>query len=94
MFWVYGVVPHQWLTWADGELQLARRQRIIVEPGDVVGHVPVHDHATRRSRDIIVVGIYGVGARRCTSASGRVWQNRGKKKPDEVVDRPTTAARW
>ena len=20
MFWVYGVVPHQWLTWADNEL--------------------------------------------------------------------------
>lgn len=21
MFWIYGVVPHQWLTWADAELQ-------------------------------------------------------------------------
>lgn len=20
LFWIYGVVPHQWLTWADAEL--------------------------------------------------------------------------
>ena len=25
LFWVYGVVPHQWLTWSENELGLAPR---------------------------------------------------------------------
>ena len=31
LFWVYGVVPHQWLTWADSELNW-RPDRFIVGP--------------------------------------------------------------
>nr|MCS5684337.1 hypothetical protein [Acidimicrobiales bacterium] len=31
LFWAYGVVPHQWLTWADSELNW-RPDRFIVGP--------------------------------------------------------------
>ena len=66
MFWVYGVVPHLWLTWADNELELA--------PGQALSYGPVVTSSSRRSiggwfpitlndqaiRDIIVVVIYVV----------------------------------
>ena len=29
MFWIYGVMPHHWLTWADAELELATRPHLV-----------------------------------------------------------------
>ena len=55
MFWVYGVVPHQWLTWAQNELKwrsdaIARRPRrapvgSAQVPEGIAGH---HEQADRR----------------------------------------------
>lgn len=64
LFWVYGIVPHQWLTWADGELAW-RPDRIIYGPGDILkptaegGWLPF-TLTYLTIRDLIAVGIYGV----------------------------------
>ena len=73
--WWYGVIPHQWLTYADSELSW-RPDSLIVEPtGNVADHDQLHDSW----RDLVVVLIYGLGL---TLHIGiwAVWQDRGKKK--------------
>jgi hypothetical protein len=80
MFWVYGVVPHQFITWADGELNW-RPDRLIAGPGEfITEYVPV-DISYQTIRDLIVVGIYGI------AIAGNVWlwawwQKRGQKKDE------------
>lgn len=87
LFWVYGVVPHQWLTWADGELGW-RPDRIVFGPGDILkpqefdGWLPF-TITYLTIRDIIAVLIYGV------FLVGNVvvwsqWQKRGQEPPAEV----------
>lgn len=82
MFWVYGVVPHLWLTWADNELGW-RPDKILYGPFDIVkpqavdGWNPIT--ITYQSlRDVIAVLIYVVllGAQ---IALWIWWQNRGKR---------------
>lgn len=81
LFIVYGVVPHEWLSWADNELNW-RPDRLVFGPGDILkpqandGWLPV-TITYRTVRDIIAVGIYGA------ALVGNVvlivmWQNRGK----------------
>lgn len=81
MFWVYGVVPHQWLTWADNELNW-RTDKLFVGPGGILraqaqgGSFPFTITYVV-IRDIIASGIYVV------AIAGQVWmwhvwQNRGK----------------
>ncbi len=82
MFWVYGVVPHQWLAWADNELNW-RTDKLFVGPGGILraqaqgGSFPFTITYVV-IRDIIASGIYvvGVGAQ---VAMWMGWQNRGKK---------------
>ena len=82
MFWVYGVVPHQWLAWADNELNW-RTDKLFVGPGGILraqaqgGSFPFTINYVV-IRDIIASGIYVV------AVAGHVvlfllWQNRGKK---------------
>jgi len=81
MFWVYGVVPHQWLTWADNELNW-RTDKLFVGPGGILraqaqgGSFPFTITYVV-IRDIIASGIYvvGVGAQVWLWMA---WQNRGK----------------
>ena len=88
MFWAYGVVPHFWLAWADGDLHMAPN-RIWMLPSYKTGASsftwPLPITVTYQTlRDIIVVGIYLV----VLTANILVfawWQNRGKKKPVELV---------
>jgi hypothetical protein len=61
MFWWYGVIPHQWLSWADNELNW-RPDALLAGPGsttlqDVVPFTINKQHV----RDVIAVVIYGVG---------------------------------
>ena len=48
-FWVYGVVPHLWLTWADNELGW-RPDKLLLGPGDdpqaaeLGGWIPITHH--------------------------------------------------
>jgi hypothetical protein len=85
MFWVYGVVPHQWLTWAGNELNW-RSDRILVGPGELFTKIPILDEITLTYEVVahgIVVGIYGVFLA-AHVAFWVIWQNRGKAKPAEL----------
>jgi hypothetical protein len=82
LFWVFGIVPHLWLAWADNELRW-RPDKLLYGPGNIFkpvakgGHFPF-TMSWQTIRDIIATGIYGVflfGV----GAMWIVWQNRGKK---------------
>ncbi len=81
MFWVYGVVPHQWLTWADNELNW-RVDKIFVGPGGILesqqdgGWSPIRITYVV-IRDIIAVAIYGVGIAG-NMMLWSMWQKRGE----------------
>jgi hypothetical protein len=83
MFWVYGVIPHLWLTWADNELKW-RPDNLVFGPGDIIQ--PVSQGGAwfpmtisyQTLRDLIAVGIYVV------LLGGQMflwtwWQQRGTK---------------
>jgi hypothetical protein len=77
MWWVYGVVPHLWLTWADSELGM-RTDKIYVGPGGVLNALPMTITGVV-VRDIVATLIYVVflGAQ---IAAWALWQSRGDKK--------------
>ncbi len=82
LFWVYGVVPHQWLQWADSELNW-RPDRTVAGPGNILADALPFTVTYRTLRDLIVTGIYGVGF------VGMVvvwvgWQSRGELAPKEI----------
>ena len=90
MFWVYGVVPHQWLTWADNELNW-RVDKILYGPGEILksqedgGWSPIRINYIV-VRDIIAVGIYIV------ALGGNIWmwsawQKRGEQQAEKPVER-------
>ena len=90
MFWVYGVVPHQWLTWADNELNW-RVDKILYGPGDILksqedgGWSPIRITYIVL-RDLIAVGIYIV------ALGGNIWmwsawQKRGEQQAEKPVAR-------
>jgi hypothetical protein len=76
--WWYGVIPHQWLTWAEGELSW-RSDRLLVEP---TGNQPM-TISYKTLADIIAVVIYGVGLV-IHVTMWAVWNDRGKAKPAEI----------
>lgn len=83
LFWVYGVVPHQWLVWADNELNW-RSDKLFVGPAGILeaqeqgGQFPFTITYVV-IRDVIAVSIYGV-ALVLNIALFSMWQNRGKRK--------------
>jgi hypothetical protein len=90
LFWVYGIVPHLWLTWADSELRW-RPDKFLYGPGSILkptargGHFPI-TLTYQTVRDIIATGIYGV-ALGANGALFVLWQKRGAKKPATAVAR-------
>lgn len=79
LFMAYGVVPHQWLTWADNELGW-RSDRLLVGPGGILGTVLPFELTYLVLRDVVVSGIYG-GFLAAQVVVWKVWQERGKAKP-------------
>jgi hypothetical protein len=81
MFWVYGVVPHQWLVWADNELNW-RVDKFFVGPGGILKHsrdggfMPL-DITYVVLRDLIAVIIYTV-ALGANISLWSTWQKRGQ----------------
>jgi hypothetical protein len=84
-FWVYGVVPHQWMQWADSELNW-RPDRYLVGPqlmwtGDqgIVEWALPFTLSYSVLRDFVAVGIYGVffGG---NIVMWKQWQNRDEEK--------------
>ena len=78
LLWWYGVIPHQWLTYAEGELSW-RPDKLIVEP---TGVVPI-TISYKTLADIIAVAIYGLGLTLHISMWA-IWNDRGKVKPVEA----------
>ena len=96
LFWIYGVVPHQFLTWADNELRW-RPDKILLQPrtqaascewvwgtgkGCIKWPLPITVTWTTL-RDLVAGAIYMVEL----VGMGLVWvkwQNRGKSAPSEV----------
>jgi ABC-type Fe3+-siderophore transport system permease subunit len=89
LFWIWGVVPHQWLTFADNELGW-REDRFLVGPAwgpdgqNLLSWLLPFDLTYLVVRDIIAVSIYGVTIAGFIWAFV-IWQNRGKVAPAEVV---------
>ncbi len=81
MFLAYGVVPHQWLTWADNELNW-RADKVLLGPGNLFDKLPF-TLTYQVIRDIVAATIYiiflGVQI-----ALWTMWQARGKAKPAEL----------
>lgn len=79
-FWIYGVVPHLWLTYADSELKW-RNDKLLFGPSDILkpqkydGWSPITLNY-QVLRDIVVVVIY-VGFLAGTIALWAYWQKRG-----------------
>ena len=78
LLWWYGVIPHQWLTWGDGQLNW-RQDRLLLEP---TGNQPL-TVSYQTLRDIIAVGIYGLGLT-LQIFLWAWWNDRGKAKPVSV----------
>ena len=78
----YGIVPHQWLTFADNELGW-RSDKIVYGPGNVLSNIPF-TISYQVIRDIIAAGIYIVflGGQ---IALWAIWQGRGKAKQRELA---------
>ena len=92
MFWAYGVVPHQWLIWAENELAW-RSDKFFHGPGGILkpqtadGWNPITINYLHIEHLIAVV-IYGV------VLGGNIWlwslwQNRGKAAEDQAPARST-----
>ena len=99
LFWIYGVVPHHWLTWADSELNW-RPDKVWLDPNGVMvmpftdwtlttAWFPVQVSA-QAIRDIVAVVIYVVflGLQMFMWAW---WQNRGKRADAAAALEPVSA---
>ena len=69
---IYGVVPHEWLTWADSSLGL-REDRLLLDTG-------VIDFSGRALRDIVASLIYIIFLG-LNTVMWMMWQKRGTAKP-------------
>jgi hypothetical protein len=100
MFWVYGVVPHQFLTYSDSELAW-RSDAIVVGPplpdwwaegqGLIEWALPMTINY-QVVRDIMTVAIYGIflGFQIALTV---LWQNRGKEAEVTEVEESSTYGR-
>jgi hypothetical protein len=81
----YGIVPHQWLTLAESELNW-RADRLVAGPFNVIGVLPV-DITYRVLKDLVATIIYVVflGGH---VALWAIWQGRGRERPKEIPTSP------
>jgi hypothetical protein len=86
MFLAYGIVPHQWLDYADRELQW-RKDKIVFGPFDIIDTLLPFTISYEAVRDIVATVIYGlfITAQVLLFAW---WQKRGQAKPKAL---PTSA---
>jgi hypothetical protein len=95
MFWVYGVVPHQWLTWADNELGW-RSDAYLLGPNST-STLPILEDlpfnlSKQAVRDIVATLIYGVFLAGHV-ALWAMWQGRGEAtaRKQKAIEERTTA---
>jgi hypothetical protein len=85
LFWIFGVVPHQFILWADSELGWTV-DRFLVGPGEILDNLPfVIPYSALR--DIMVVNIHVVYVVAWLVVWAK-WQARGKAEP--VVETSTS----
>jgi hypothetical protein len=77
-FWWYGVIPHQWLTYADNELGWTVDNYLV----EATGVVPI-TVSWLVIRDFIALGLYGVGIAFHVGLWA-IWQDRAKEKPKAI----------
>lgn len=82
LFWIYGTVPHQWLTYADSELNWRSDHFFIgfrtpwdTSQGILEWALPF-DLSYGTIKDLIAVAIYGIGLV-ANVAMFVIWQKRG-----------------
>ena len=80
MFWAYGVVPHQWLVWANNELRWTPSKKIVTVGQWEIFNAPMPPFTVdaEKLRDVVVVVIYGFYLTMHV-ALWMLWQNRGKR---------------
>ncbi len=96
LFLMYGVVPHQWLTFADTTLKM-RKDAILAGPGSSGAMTWLPFSITKQTvRDIVVTMIY-IAFLGAQIAGWSLWQGRGKTKPlaieTSTYGRPLVKAR-
>ncbi|QGG93795.1 hypothetical protein [Actinomarinicola tropica] len=82
LFWIYGVVPHQWLMLADNEWGW-RPDALVLGPGSETATWLPLTFTKETFRDLIAVVIYGI-ALVANVVVWMMWQNRGKTTAPEV----------
>ena len=86
LFLAYGVLPHQWLQWADSQLGW-RKDKILAGPAAITKKsigidIPITiSYETLRDAIAALIYIVGLGVQIALFAK---WQNRGKQKPKEI----------
>lgn len=92
LFWVYGVVPHQWLTYAEAELGW-RPDRYLAGPSGTgaLTDVPMNISYETLSH-LVAVTIYGIFLG-IHVALWAIWQGRGDKvdRRRKALEEKTTA---
>ena len=89
MFWAYGVVPHQWLTFAGNELNWRPDQAVVGPKLPFTGNEGVIEYLLpftvnyENLNHIGAVVIYGVGLVIHVTIWA-VWNDRGKTRPVEI----------
>ena len=80
MFLAYGIVPHQFLVWANNELRWTPSKKIFtVGQWEIFNAgMPPFTMDAEKLRDLVVVAIYGFYLT-CHIAVFALWQNRGKR---------------
>ena len=78
LFLAYGIVPHQWLTWADNELNWRRDEFFFGEKGITFFGRGAIQFPKEVLRDIVATIIYVV-ALVAQIVGWKLWQTRGKK---------------
>ncbi len=90
MFWSYGVVPHQWLTWAGNELNWRPDKLLVGWELPFTGDEGVLEYLLPFSvnyetlNHTVAVLIYGLFLT-LHVAGWAIWQDRGKARPPAIA---------
>lgn len=83
LFWWYGIIPHQWLSWADNELNW-RPDALLAGPNSgTLENVLPFTLNKLHIRDLVAVVIYGVGLG--LQIWVWAWWNNRKKKAEAAA---------
>jgi hypothetical protein len=91
MFWVYGVVPHQWLTWAENELKFRSDAYLVGPSATTFKDFPINISKQKISDSIAALLYVIFLGGQITLFS--IWQNRGDaaERKRKALEERTTA---